>query len=132
MSSPFRIDDRLTFWAGWVTSSPAVSSDGVRYQAVGTYGIEIPSHSSSTSKRLHTPAEASTAILESLVESGWSQIFWVDFYHTDLAPDASSTMTSTPREYVPHSNSIWTDIEVGQLAAPVTHAEIDVLIYGLP
>lgn len=60
---------------------------------------------------------------------GWSQVFRVNSYHTDLTPELTALMTEMFRKYMPDHSPIWTQIGVKQLGAPLMHVEIEVSAY---
>lgn len=60
---------------------------------------------------------------------GWSQVYRVNSYHTDLSPELTALMTQNFGKWMPDHKSIWTMIGVKQLGAPDMHVEIEVVAY---
>ncbi|KFA49093.1 hypothetical protein S40293_07080 [Stachybotrys chartarum IBT 40293] len=57
---------------------------------------------------------------------GWSQVFRVNSYHTDLTPELTSYMSDAYRRWMPDHKPIWTQIGVARLGAPNMNVEIEV------
>lgn len=61
---------------------------------------------------------------------GWTQVFRVNSYHTELTPEVSALMTEHFRKYIGTTHQpIWTEIGVRQLGAPGMNVEIEVVAY---
>lgn len=62
---------------------------------------------------------------------GWSQVFRVNSYHTNLEDTAVVTglMIEGYNKWMPDHAPIWTQIGVKQLGAPDMHVEIEVIAY---
>jgi non-canonical poly(A) RNA polymerase PAPD5/7 len=60
---------------------------------------------------------------------GWSQVYRVTSYHTELDMDLTAIMTENFRKYMPDHKPIWTQIGVRQLGAPKMNVEIEVVAH---
>jgi enamine deaminase RidA (YjgF/YER057c/UK114 family) len=60
---------------------------------------------------------------------GWTQVFRVTSYHTDLTPEVTAIMTANFRKYMPDHQPIWTEIGVQKLGADGMNVEIEVVAY---
>ncbi|KAF7540793.1 hypothetical protein G7Z17_g12099 [Cylindrodendrum hubeiense] len=60
---------------------------------------------------------------------GWSQVFRVNSYHTDLTDEVTALMTENFRKWMPDHQPIWTQIGVAKLGAKDMNVEIEVLAH---
>lgn len=60
---------------------------------------------------------------------GWSQVFRVNTYHTNLTQEVTVEMTKNFGKWMPEHKPIWTQIGVKQLGAPEMNVEIEVVAY---
>ena len=68
-------------------------------------------------------------VLKTAGGKGWSQVYRVNSYHTELNMDVTAIMTENFRKYMPNHQPIWTEIGVRQLGAPKMNVEIEVIAY---
>ncbi|KAI9151523.1 hypothetical protein HJFPF1_08727 [Paramyrothecium foliicola] len=57
---------------------------------------------------------------------GWTQVFRVNSYHTDLTDEVTAIMKKNFEKYMPDHAPIWTEIGVKKLGAPTMNVEIEV------
>lgn len=60
---------------------------------------------------------------------GWSQVYRVNSYHTEINSEATAAMTKNFRAYMPDHSPIWTQTGAHQLGAPGMRVEIEVVAY---
>jgi enamine deaminase RidA (YjgF/YER057c/UK114 family) len=60
---------------------------------------------------------------------GWSQVFRINSYHTDLTPEVTALMTENFRKWMPDHKPIWTQIGVRQLGVPDMNVELEVVAH---
>ncbi|CAI6089399.1 hypothetical protein V2G26_011355 [Clonostachys chloroleuca] len=60
---------------------------------------------------------------------GWSQVFRINSYHTDLTPEVTALMTENFRKWMPDHKPIWTQIGVKQLGVPDMNVELEVVAH---
>lgn len=59
--------------------------------------------------------------------SGWSEVYRVNSYHTQLTPEVMEVMVKNFRKYMPGHQPLWTATGAHQLAAPGMRIEIEVV-----
>ncbi|KAH7175357.1 Endoribonuclease L-PSP/chorismate mutase-like protein [Dactylonectria macrodidyma] len=57
---------------------------------------------------------------------GWSQVFRVNSYHTDLTNEVTGLMVENFKKWMPDHQVIWTQIGVAKLGAEGMNVEIEV------
>lgn len=57
---------------------------------------------------------------------GWSQVFRVNSYHTDITPELTAIMKECYEKWMPDHKPIWTQIGVAKLGADGMNVEIEV------
>ncbi|KPM40207.1 hypothetical protein AK830_g6352 [Neonectria ditissima] len=57
---------------------------------------------------------------------GWSQVFRVNSYHTEITPEVTGLMAEYFKKWMPDHQPIWTEIGVAKLGADNMHVEIEV------
>lgn len=60
---------------------------------------------------------------------GWSQVFRVNSYHTDMSDDALRHMVKNLKEWMPNHKPLLTCVGVTQLGLEGMHIEIEVSAY---
>ncbi|KAF7561626.1 hypothetical protein G7046_g2523 [Stylonectria norvegica] len=63
---------------------------------------------------------------------GWSQVFRVNSYHTELNPEVTKRMSENFKKYMPNHKPIWTEISVAKLGADGMNVEIEVVAHDPP
>lgn len=58
---------------------------------------------------------------------GWSQVYRLYSFHTDLTPEISAIMKENFEKWMPDHKLIWTQIGVKQLGAPDMNVELEVV-----
>jgi enamine deaminase RidA (YjgF/YER057c/UK114 family) len=66
-------------------------------------------------------------VLRTAGGKGWTQVYRLTSYHTDLTPEVTARMSENFRKWMPDHKIIWTQIGVKQLGAPDMHVELDVV-----
>jgi len=67
--------------------------------------------------------------LQTVGGKGWSQVYRVNSYHTEITPEMTAAMTENFRKYMPDHKPIWTETGSHQLGAPGMRVEIEVMAY---
>lgn len=60
---------------------------------------------------------------------GWSQVFRVTSYHTDLTNEVTGLMGENFKKWMPDHQPIWTEIGVAKLGAEGMHVEIEAVAH---
>ncbi|KAL6409272.1 hypothetical protein AUP68_05644 [Ilyonectria robusta] len=60
---------------------------------------------------------------------GWSQVFRVTSYHTDLTNEVTALMGENFKKWMPDHQPIWTEIGVAKLGAEGMNVEIEVVAH---
>lgn len=64
--------------------------------------------------------------LKSAGGKGWTQVFRVNSYHTDLTPEVLGRMTENFGKWMPDHKPVWTAVGVTKLGVDGMHVEIEV------
>ncbi|RSL59613.1 hypothetical protein CEP51_013895 [Fusarium floridanum] len=60
---------------------------------------------------------------------GWSQVFKIRSYHTQLNEEAQDAMVRNFRKWMPDHKAVWTCVQVGRLGEDNMRVEIEVEAY---
>ncbi|EEU34934.1 uncharacterized protein NECHADRAFT_93173 [Fusarium vanettenii 77-13-4] len=60
---------------------------------------------------------------------GWSQVFKIRSYHTQLNEEAQNAMVRNFRKWMPDHKAVWTCVQVGRLGEDNMRVEIEVEAY---
>ena len=64
--------------------------------------------------------------LKSAGGKGWSQVFRVNTYHTEITPEVSAQVVANYKKYMPDHKPIWTCIGTPRLGDEKMRVEIEV------
>ena len=89
----------------------------------GAAGINFPESLAEEVKQAFRNVETA---LKAAGGKGWSQVFRVNSYHTDITPELTAIMTANFKEWMPDHKPIWTQVGVAKLGADQMRVEIEV------
>lgn len=67
--------------------------------------------------------------LKTVGGKGWSQVYRVNSYHTEITPEATAAMTANFKKWMPDHKPIWTQTGTTMLGAPGMRVEIEVVAH---
>lgn len=84
-----------------------------------------PAFSSDINEEVEQAFKNVDLALKTVGGKGWSQVYSLTSYHTELTPEATSAMVKMIHKYMPDHKPIWTQVGA-QLAMPGMRVEIKV------